>query len=87
VVRVLDQVGEGALVVLEVKVEVEDLVDGDRLDLGDLDDLRLSRELRIFHGGARDREHDDESHLALSARDLQVETLVLVAENLNVATF
>src|SRR3979411_2935943 len=67
-------------------MEVEDLVDGDRL-CGE-DRLRLllrNRLLDLFYCATRDGEHDDEGHLALRARDLKVEALLLVAENLDIA--
>ena len=45
------------------------------------------RGLDLFHRPAGDGEHDDERDLALRAGDLEVETLFLVAEHLDVAAF
>ena len=86
VVRLVDELCERALEVLEIHVKVEDLVDCDRL--GGNDRLRRgNRLLDLLDGAARDRQHDDEGHLALGARDLQVESLLFVAEDLDVAAF
>src|SRR5260370_33696578 len=86
VVRLVDELRERALEVLEIHVKVEDLVDRDRL--GGNDRLRRgNRLLDLLDGAARDRQHDDEGHLALGARDLQVESLLFVAEDLDVAAF
>src|ERR1700682_225992 len=87
-VRLLDELEERALEALEIKVKVEDLVDGDRLCHRDRLDLTLGDHLLdLFDGAARNCEHDDERHLALGARDLQVESLLLMAEDLDLATF
>jgi uncharacterized protein len=86
VVRLVEELCERALEGLQIKVKVEDLVDRDRLG----GDHRLglgNRLLDLFDGAARDREHDDERHLALGARDLQVKSLLFVAEDLDVAAF
>src|SRR4029077_18492737 len=86
VVGLLDQLSQRALEALQVDVQVDDLVDADRLRRRDALAHRLrDRVLDFLHRAPRDREHDDERHLALRARDLQVETLVLMAENVNVA--
>src|SRR5258707_563639 len=86
VVRLVDELCERALEVLEIHVKVEDLVDCDRL--GGHDRLRRgNRLLDLLDSAARDRQHDDEGHLALGARDLQVESLLFVAEDLDVAAF
>src|SRR5438445_35110 len=85
VLGLVDELLQRALEVLQVQVQVEDLVDADRLTrrrrlhrVGRLDGLDL------FDSAARDREHDNEGHLALRARDLELETLLLMAENLDV---
>src|SRR6202521_1860877 len=84
--RLVEELCERALECLEVEVKVEDLVDRDRL--GGHDRLRLgNRLLDLLDGAPRDRQHDDERHLALRARDLQVESLLFVAEDLDVAAF
>ncbi len=64
-----------------------DLVDADRLSSRH----RLRRGLRLnaldfVHAGAGYGQHDDERHLALRAFDLKVKTLLLVAEDLHIAT-
>src|SRR5258708_2373791 len=84
-VRLVDQLCERALEALEHQVKVEDLVDRDRLGLRHrlLDELRRAK--RLLHRAAGDREHDDERHLALRACDLEMKSLVLVAEDLDVA--
>src|SRR5919109_2768714 len=90
VVRQLDELFERALEALEIEVQVEDLVDADRLrfhDRGFGRSVLMRHRLDLVHRAARDREHDDERHLALRARDLQMESLILVAENLDVAAF
>src|SRR6266571_6224544 len=85
-IRLVDQLRERALEALEIKVEVEDLVDADGLRGRHRLRGRFGRRvLDSFHRPARDREHDDESHLALSARDLEAKTLLLMAEYLHVA--
>src|SRR5260370_16776951 len=69
-------------------MQVEDLVHADRLAcrrqffFG-----RCLDGLDLFHCAARDRNHDYESHLALRARDLDVEALLLVTEDLDVTAF
>src|SRR5580765_4897139 len=87
VVGLVDQLPQRALEVLEVEVEVDDLIDADRLSGGDrfLDRLR-GRGLDFLNGPARDREHHDESDLALGAGHLEVETLFLVTQDLDVTT-
>src|SRR5260221_10955351 len=86
VVRLVDELCERALEVLQIHVKVEDLVDRDRL--GRDHRLRLGNGLLdLLDRAARDRQHDDERHLALRARHLQVESLLFVAEDLDVAAF
>src|SRR4030081_1366420 len=87
-VRLLDELRESALEVLEIEVKVDDLVDGDRLRSRDSLNLPL-RNFRLdsLDGTACNREHDDECHLALCASDLQVEALLLVAQDLHIAAF
>src|SRR5438128_1155419 len=87
-IRLVDQLRERALEALEVEVKVEDLIDADRCDL----QLRRARRLRrrvldFLHRPACNREHNDEGHLALRARDLQPKTLILMAEDLHLAAF
>src|SRR5580704_9499234 len=86
VVRLVEELCERALERLEVKVKVEDLVDRDRLRGHHRLRFR-NRRLDLFDCGPRDRQHDDERHLTLRARDLQVEPLLFVAEDLYVAAF
>src|ERR1700674_265350 len=87
-VRLLDELSESALEVLQVQVEVDDLIDGDGLRRSHGFTHRLRDGLLDFlNRPARDREHDDEGHLALRARDLEVETLLFVAEDLDIAAF
>src|SRR5262245_41356587 len=86
VVVLVYELFERALKALQVEVQVEDLVDADRLGRGDR--LRDGFDaLDLLHCGARDRQHHDEGDLALRTRDLEVEALVLVAQDLNVAAF
>src|SRR5712692_10396376 len=86
VVRLLDQLSQRALEVLQVEVQVADLVDADRLRRRDgLADRLRCRVLDLLHRAPSDREDHDESHLALRARDLQVKALVLMAENVHIA--
>jgi|SRR5450631_1903600 len=88
VVRLVDELCQSALEVLEIKVKVDDLVDGDRLRRHDRLQLRLGNGFVDFVDCAtRDGQYDDERDLALRARDLQVETLLFVAEDLDVAAF
>src|SRR6266699_310083 len=47
---------------------------------------RLDR-LDLVNSATGNREHNDERHLALGACDLEIEALVLMAENLDVAAF
>src|ERR1700682_4710233 len=87
-VRLLDELFESALEVLQVEVEVDDLIHCDGLRRS----RRVARRFRdrlldLLDRPAGDREHDDEGHLALRARDLEVEALLFVAEDLDVATF
>src|ERR1700674_5527083 len=87
-VRLLDELCERALEVLEIKVEVDDLVNADRLRSHDRLDLSLGNlRLDFLNGSPGDSEHDDECHLALRARDLKVEALLLVAQDLHIAAF
>src|SRR5207253_9007994 len=66
-------------------MKVEDLVDRDRLRLHHYRLLdELSRTNRLLHRAARDSEHDDKRHLALRARHLEVKSLLLVAEDLDI---
>src|SRR5450759_1049848 len=82
VVRLVDELCKSALEVLEIKVKVDDLVDGDRLRRHDRLQLRLGTGFVDFLDRAtRDGQHDDERDLALRARDLQVETLLFVADD------
>src|ERR1700688_3240250 len=86
VIRLVEELCERALEGLQIKVKIEDLVDRDRLRGHHR--LRLgNRLLDLFDCAARDRQHDDERHLALRARDLQVKPLLFVAEDLDVAAF
>src|SRR5258708_578943 len=86
VVRLVEELCERALEGLQIKVKVEDLVDGDRL-CGD-HGLRVGNRLcDLLDCATRDRQHDDEGHLALRARDLKVKPLLFVAEDLDVAAF
>src|SRR2546430_5195900 len=82
VVRLVDELGERALEALQEKVQVDDLVDADWLGGGRCRGERLDNCLDLFHGATLDREHDDERHLALRARHLEVKSLVLVAQDL-----
>src|SRR2546428_13467126 len=67
-------------------MKVEDLVDADGSHLQHRRARRLWRGVfDLLHRAAGDREHDDERHLALSARDLEPKTLLLGAEDLHVA--
>src|SRR6202171_6053463 len=87
-VRLLDELFESALEVLQVQVEVDDLVDGDglRRSHGFAHRLR-DRLLDFLDRSTRNCEHDDEGHLALRARDLEVEALLFVTEDLDIAAF
>src|ERR1700694_188729 len=87
VIGLLDELREGALEVLEHDVKVEDLVHADWLSNrhGFCHGVGLDA-LDLLDGAARDREHDDERHLALGTRDLQVEALLLVTEDLDIAS-
>jgi uncharacterized protein with PIN domain len=88
VVRLVEELCERALECLEIEVKVEDLVDRDRLGREGWLQLRLGNDLLdLLDGASSDRQHHDERHLALGARDLQVEPLFLVAEDLYVAAF
>src|ERR1700694_4334870 len=85
-VRVVGELGERALEVLEEEVKVDDLVDGDRLSRRDGLEIALGDHLLDFLDcAAGDREHHDEGHRALGARDLQVESLLLMTEDLDIA--
>ena len=69
-------------------MKVEYLVDRDRLGREDRLQLRLGNDLLdLLDGAPGDGQHDDERHLALGARDLQVEPLFFVAQDLYVAAF
>src|SRR6266851_2008396 len=88
VVGLVDELRKRALEVLQIEMQIEDLVHADRLAcrrqffFGQcLDSLDL------FHGAACDCNHNNESHLALCARDLDVEALLLVTEDLDVTAF
>src|SRR5712691_12112253 len=84
----MDEFGEGALEALQVEMQVEDLVDADRLrGRHGLLGRRLDHALDLVDRAAGDREHDDEGDLALSARHLKVKALVLMAQDLDVAPF
>src|SRR5258708_36534292 len=86
VVRLVEELCDRALESLQIEVKVEDLVDGDRL--GGDHRLRFGNRLfDPFDRATRDPQHDDEGHLALPARDLQVKPLLFVAEDLDVAPF
>src|SRR5947209_7123837 len=85
VVGLLDQLLERALEVLEVQVEVEDLVGADRFRGHGLEGGGRSDGFDLLHRASGDREHDDERDLALGARDLEVEPLLLMAQDLDVA--
>src|SRR5712692_11934197 len=94
VVGLVQEVLQRALEGLQVQMHVQDLVHRYRVGLADRGltarRSRLGRgldRLHLVHRPARDRQHDDERHLALGARDLQVKALVLVAEDLDVAAF
>src|SRR5262249_39185202 len=69
---------------LQIQVDVQDLVHADRFRLRHRF-YRLGFALDLIDGRPCNRKHDDERHLALRARDLKVEALLLVAENLDVA--
>jgi hypothetical protein len=87
-IRLLDQLCKRALEALEIEMKVEDLVDADGLDLQRRGACRFRRSVLDFlHRAARNREHDDERHLALRAGDLEPKTLVLVAQDLHIAAF
>src|ERR1700693_6437099 len=87
-IRLLDELSESALEALQVQVEVEDLVDGDGLWHSHGFARRFGdRLLDFLDRPARDREHDDDSHLALGARHLEVEALLFVAQDLDFAAF
>src|SRR5258708_2962706 len=87
-VRLLDQLQESALEALEIKVKVEDLIDGDRFCRHDRLDLALGDHLLDLLGPPPSHPHHDHTpHLPLAARDLQVEALLLMAEDLDFAPF
>src|SRR4029077_19989811 len=86
VVGLLDELRQGALEALEHQMQIDDLVHAYGLSRGD----RLRRDPRLdaldLVGGAPgNREDDDESHLALGTRDLEVEAFLLMTEDLDVA--
>src|SRR5438270_1411503 len=90
----VQQVLQRALEGLQVQMHVQDLVHRDRVGLphGGARRARRTRRLGrrvdrldLVDGSSRDRQDDDERHLALGARDLKVKALVLVAEDLDVA--
>src|SRR6266567_8144876 len=85
VVRLVDELCERALEALQEEVQVDDLVDADRLDGDHRLRERLDDGLDILHRATLDREHDHERHLALRASHLEVKSLVLVAEDLHLA--
>ena len=86
VVGLLDEFCEGALEALEHEVKVEDLVHADRLSGRERFRCGLGLDaLDLLDTTARDREHDDERHLALRASDLEVKALLLMTEDLHIA--
>src|SRR5258708_3736715 len=86
VVRLVGELCERGLGGLPVKGKIQDLVDGDRL-CGDHGLPVGNRLCDLLDCATRDRQHDDEGHLALRARDLKVKPLLFVAEDLDVAAF
>src|SRR5712692_121940 len=84
VVRLVDELLQRALEAFQIEVQVEDLIDADRF----AGRCRLNaggslHALDLLDRSACDRQHDDERHLALGAGDLQVEPLLLMAEDLD----
>src|SRR5712692_4610958 len=87
-VGLVDELRKRALEVLQIEMQIEDLVHADRLACRrQLFFGQCLDSLDLFHGTARDRNHDNESHLALCARDLDVEALLLVTEDMDVTAF